>query len=258
MSRRVNKFIIFGVIIFTIFFAARLFLATAYVFPVLMYHSIDKNPGNSKIIVTPQDFEAQMRYLKSHGVKVITLEELIDLIKANKRLPRKTVAITFDDGYENNYTYAYPILKKNNFPATIFVIVDSIGKNGYMTEEQLKELHLNKIDIGSHSLTHRWLPKVKEEDLIKEIFDSKKILENFFRVKFFCYPAGGFNEKVKAIVKSAGYSGACTTDPGRRFSNCDIFALKRVRVSGGKNNLLVFRLKISGYHTWIKEHRDED
>jgi peptidoglycan/xylan/chitin deacetylase (PgdA/CDA1 family) len=243
-----------------IFFGIAYFLESIYVFPILMYHSMNEDTGGSKIVITPGEFASQMDFLAKHGFRVIGLDEVASLVKSRKRISRKTVAITFDDGYEDNYIYAYPVLKKYNFPATIFVIVDSIGKDGYLREEQLKEMYLNKINIGSHSLTHRWLPEVQGEDLIKEIFDSKKTLSNFLNkeVKFFCYPVGGFNEKIKGLVKAAGYLAACTTSPGRKFPDRDIFALKRVRISGGKNHLLVFRIKISGYHTWIKEHRDED
>jgi len=246
------------------FIAVRLFFATVYAFPILMYHGIDKNPGNSKLTVSVQDFAAQMNFLKRHEFKVLPLDEVVGLVKSHKSLPKKAVAITIDDGYENNYVYAYPVLKKNNFPATIFVIAGAVGKSGFLPVTELKEMLGNKIDIGSHSFTHPWLPELKEDALVKEIFDSKAALEKLLdkKVNFFCYPAGGFNAKVEAMVKAAGYLGACTTNPGRRFSNRDIFALKRVRISGGnariRDNLLVFRIKISGYYLGTKKYWKKD
>ncbi|MCX5656820.1 MAG: polysaccharide deacetylase family protein [Candidatus Omnitrophica bacterium] len=256
-----KRILAIGIVVLFVYISLLYFLRSIYVFPILMYHGIDKNPHNSKIIVTPEDFKAQMDYLKKHQFRVISLNDLVELLKADKKPPLKTVVITFDDGYDNNYKYAYPALKENDFPATIFVVAGLVDKDGYLTTGELREMSQNRIDIGSHSFSHRWLPKVdKEEDLIKEIIDSKDKLKDILNkdINLFCYPAGGFDNRVKALVKSSGYLGACTTSPGRNFPDHDIFALKRVRISGGKNNLLVFRIKISGYHTWIKEHRDDD
>lgn len=260
MKVKASRIIFVGLTLAVFFFAIKTFLNSVYVFPVLMYHSIDRNASGSKITVSPEEFAAQMGFLKNNGFRVVSLKEAVDLIKTNKKLPRKTVAITFDDGYENNYIYAYPVLKKHAFPATIFVIAGSLDKEGYLNTAQLKEMTDNGIEIGSHTISHLWLPGVKDAELEIEIYESKKMLTEILgrEVRFFCYPVGGFDEKIKSMVGAAGYLGACTTSPGRSLPNRDIFALKRVRISGGRNNLLVFRLKISGYHTWIKERRDED
>lgn len=236
-----------------------LFLRTKYVPPILMYHKIDYNYMQSKLSVSPESFERQMRLL-SKKYKVLPLEKMVKLIAEGKR-EKKVVAITFDDGYENNYLYAYPILLKYEIPATIFVTVNYIGKQSYLSWDQIKEMqNSGLIEIGSHTINHVNLKELSLKELRKEIFESKKILEARLgnKIKFISYPGGAFDERVKKMVKLAGYQAGFTTDPGEKFPNDDIFALKRVRISRSSDNLLVFRIYTSGYYTWIKEMRDED
>ena len=175
----------------------------------------------------------------------------------------KTICITFDDGYENNYIYAYPVLKKLNIPATMFVVSDFVGKAGYLTVEQIQEMSNNGIDIGSHTKRHFWLGKKDKKDSKREreeIFESKKRLEEIIgkEVKLFCYPGGGFREMTKQLVMAAGYKGAVSSNPGRHYPKNDTYALKRLRISPTSKDLRVFWFETLGYYTWIKEHRDSD
>lgn len=230
-----------------------------YVVPVIMYHSIDENVSSS-LSVSPKSFARQMKFLRDFGYNVISLEELIGYIRDRRPLKAKTLAITFDDGNRNNYTAAYPALKKYNLPATIFVIVDNVGKEDFLNWDQIKEMSLNNITIGSHTLKHAYLTSLDSKSLENELVLSKKILEERIgkRVDVISYPLGGFNEAVKEVVKRAGYIGACATNPGKKYPNNDIYALKRIRISKTSDNLFVFWIETSGFYTWIKEHRDED
>ncbi len=230
-----------------------------YVVPVIMYHNIDYKK-DSALSVTPENFERQMRFLKSFGYNVISIDELAGLLKDKKPLKPKTIAITFDDGFENNYSSAYPVLKKYKLPATIFVIVNEIGKEGYLTWSELREMSENNIVIGSHTLTHAYLTSLDPETLDRELVLSKSILEEKLnrKVNVMSYPLGGFNEKVKEAVKKAGYTGACATSPGKKYPNNDLYAIKRLRISRQCDNLFVFWIETSGFYTWIKEHRDDD
>jgi peptidoglycan/xylan/chitin deacetylase (PgdA/CDA1 family) len=182
------------------------------------------------------------------------------MIKDKKRIPPKTVAVTFDDGMRNNYIYALPILAKYKIPASIFVITDYINQGEYLTADQIKLMSDMGVDIGSHTLSHLWLTNVDDEARWKsEIAGSKKVLEQLLgkEVKSFCYPGGSFNEKIKNIVKETGYKVAVTTSPGWKFPKDDIFALKRIRISNTSDNLLVFWFKLTGSYLFIKEMRDD-
>ncbi len=250
-------------VIFSIFVIVAITIAIivpyGYVVPVIMYHSIDENTS-SALSVSPKSFARQMKFLKDFGYNVISLEELIGYIRDKKPLKAKTIAITFDDGYKNNYTDAYPALKRYNLPTTIFVIVDNVGKEGFLNWNDIKEMSLNNITIGSHTLKHAYLTSLDFKSLDNELMLSKRILEEKIgkRVSVMSYPLGGFNEAVKEAVKRAGYIGACATNPGKKYPNNDIYALKRIRISKTSDNLFVFWIETSGFYTWIKEHRDED
>lgn len=237
----------------------RLFMTLAYVPPILMYHSIDENEELTKLSLCPLGFAKQMEFLYANKYNVVSLEDMARRIKEKKKIPFKTVTITFDDGYENNYLCAYPVLKKYNFPATIFIITNNVGKKGYLTWDEIREMRKNNITIGSHTQSHAWLPDLDADTLKEEVFGSKKILEEKtgHKIGVISYPIGAYDERVKAVVKDAGYLAACATNPGPGKRWDDVYALKRVRISRTSKNLLVFFIESSGYYTFVKETRDE-
>lgn len=245
-----------------------------YTVPILMYHYVnDEEPLRSKLGVSVAGFEKQMRFLKEHRYNVVTLNELVDLLQAKKKIPLKTVAITFDDGYLDNYINAYPILKKLKLPAAIFVVVNRIGKrlgnDEYMTWPQIQEMaDSGLITIGSHSMNHLNLSEVDSEEKLRyEIFESKKILEEklkkkidgstTLRIDFFSYPFGGVNPKTRSLVIEAGYKAGAGTNFPKGYPNNDIYALKRLRISENAKNLFIFWVESSGFYTFIKENRDD-
>lgn len=231
-----------------------------YVVPIVMYHKVDDTAGISKLSVCPASFREQMRFLKTRNYNVVKLEDLPGLIKKG-RIPYKTIAITFDDGYENNYMCAYPVLKEFGIPATIFIVPALVGIEDYLTWDQVVEMsESGVISIGSHTMTHAWLPGLPEQRLDVEIIDSRRAIESHIRkpISSFSYPLGGFNERVRDKVIKAGYSIAVATNPGKRYPRHDLFAMKRLRISRTSDNLFVYWIEISGFYTWIKEHRDEE
>ncbi|MDD5045002.1 MAG: polysaccharide deacetylase family protein [Candidatus Omnitrophica bacterium] len=231
-----------------------------YVPPIVMYHSIGvANPGQDMLTVSMAAFERQMCFLKKHRYNVISLDELARMIKEKKRPPFKTIVLTFDDGYKDNYTLAYPILKKYNLKATIFVILKEIDRPDRLSWGQIKEMQASGlITIGSHTLGPGILTEMQPwEEVKRYIFDSKKILEERLgrEVYAFSYPQGRFNKKVRQLVVDAGYRLAVATSPGRRYPSDDLFALKRIRISENSNNLFIFWIETSGMYTFMKEHR---
>jgi len=247
-------------IFFVLVFSSVLLFSTAYVVPVLMYHSLDDNYNITKLSVSPRSFERQMEFLNRHHYSVIGLDRAIPYIERREKTPPRTIVITFDDGYYNNYKYAYPVLKKYNIPATIFVITDKVGTPGYLGWKEIEEMaNSGVITIGSHTISHLWLPSLDQKELDRELKGSREILEKHLgkKVDQFCYPVGAFDERVEKAVKDAGYSCAVATNPGRFKPVNDIYAIKRIKISRTSDNLFVFFIETSGVYTWIKEHRDE-
>ncbi len=233
------------------------FLETKYYPPILMYHSIDEQWTKTKLSVSPEQFREQMKFLREKHYNVISLEALADLINSGKRIPHNTVVITFDDGNENNYTNAFPVLKEYKTTATIFLVSDWIGKENFLNVAQIKEMSKNGIKFGSHSKTHPSLSELSNERLKEEILLSKRAIESSIGqpVTTFCFPFGGKNPNAKSLLVETGYKTACVTFPRDDSIKLDVYELKRIKVSPGSHNLLVFRVKTSGYYTWLKAHR---
>lgn len=255
--RHKNKILIFSVILLVAAsIAIKLFLGSVYRLPVLMYHSIDYvTDKKDKITVSPEVFAKQMKFLHDHKYNIVTLSEAVSYIRDRKRPPARTLAITFDDGYENNYKYAYPALKKYNIPATIFVITDKVGSKDFLTWDQIKEMSASGIvDIESHTKSHIWLNHTDAKQLETELVSSREVLEKGLdkRVRYICYPMGGYNENVKCVARGAGYEAGFATKPKNMNDGSDVYEIKRVRISPTSNNLFVYMIKVSGYHTFFR------
>jgi len=192
------------------------FVRAQYVLPIAMYHSVMPSAikGNA-LIVSTKTFERQMRFLKEKNYSVISLEQAAACISQGKRLPPRAIVLTFDDGYEDNYRYAFPILKKYGLPATVFMIVNDIGKPGKLTLDQMMQMKdSGLITFGSHSLSHPFLESITHEPtLVEEIRGSRDKLEGILNVpvRAFSYPCGRMNENVRRKVIEAGYETAVTT-----------------------------------------------
>lgn len=203
--------------------------------PILMYHSIAYEKGNP-VRLPKEKFEEQMKYLKDNGYTTLSLSEAYDALINNVPVNEKSVVITFDDGYQDNYKNAYPILKSFGFKATIFVITSYIGKGEYLNINQLKEMDKNGIDIESHTLTHPKLGELGYNAQLKELKSSKEFLEKNLnkKVSFVAYPYGSHNGNTVKAAQSAKYKMAVTTD-GRWASIKDgIYTLDRVYIAGDK------------------------
>ncbi len=256
--------IIIGVFFISSIILLKISLDSVYRLPILMYHSIDYTTDKkNKMMISPEVFAKQMRYLHDHGYNVIPLEKALSYIRDRKKPPAKTVAITIDDGYDDNYVYAYPILKEYHISTTIFIITDLVNKEGFMNWKQIKEMSESGIiDIESHTKSHLWLTGLNDDDLKDQLQGSKKILEEKLgkEIKYVCYPMGGFDERVKQAAREAGYRAGFATKPRRMFTMYDVYEIKRVRISPTADNPLVFAIKISGYHSFIRafqsEHKD--
>jgi peptidoglycan/xylan/chitin deacetylase (PgdA/CDA1 family) len=205
--------------------------------------------------VSPQSFEKQMGYLKNNGYTVIPLNELIEGFRAGRKFAHKTVVITLDDGYADNYTNAFPVLKKYHFPATIFLISDYVRPGSvFLNWEQVKEMSRNGISFGSHTRRHAYLPNLSKAQLIDEIAGSKRDIEKNLgiSVDYLAYPCGGFSDQVKTMAAQAGYKAALATNRGQNRFNLDPYELHRVHINNLDNDV-VLNGKLSGYYNLFRE-----
>ncbi|MEW6686581.1 MAG: polysaccharide deacetylase family protein [Candidatus Edwardsbacteria bacterium] len=225
--------------------------------PILVYHKIDTKFELGGTWNIPRQFARQMNYLKENNYQPLSLNKLIEYYRTGKQPVAKSFVLTFDDGYENIYTYAYPVLKENGFTATIFVVTDFIGKENtwdvnffgrkfrQMDLSQIQEMAKAGFIIGSHTKTHSDLTRMNPQEVKRELKESKEILEQHLNVpvQFLSYPFGRYNQKVEEIAEEAGYLAACAFYPtcpppamagfGRRERQnniIDFFALKRTGV----------------------------
>lgn len=254
MKKTIIFAVILGILIFVGWFV---FTEYLYVVPILTYHHIDEAMHKDCPTVLTENFQEQMEYIHKKGYRVITLDELVEAIKSNRKLPRNSVVITIDDGYEDNYVNAFPIFKKYNFPATIFIITKKIGQDSYLSWDQVKEMNQEDIAFGGHTRTHAYLPEVKDNQLKDEILGSKKDIEERLNVEveYFCYPIGGFSDKVIEVVKESGYKGACTTNRGNNRFNKDVYALQRIKISNSDTNAFKMWAKLSGFYNLLRSEK---
>ena len=201
---------------------------------ILMYHSVAHN--NVFFTVKPEIFEKQMKYLKDKDYNVIKLSDSVSLLESNKELPRKTVVLTFDDGFEDNYINVFPVLNKYNFPATIFLITGLVNKEMNNSQniplkilnwDQIQEMHESGlIDFQPHTVNHQEINK-------EEIINSKKEIEERLnkRCEFFAYPRGVYNNEIIEILKNNGFKASRTVKNGKVNKGDDLFKLKKISVN---------------------------
>ncbi len=251
-----------GFILLVLLSGFAVWLPSQYMVPILMYHHVGDNPRSKSqaSMVSPENFARQMKYLHDHRYHVMSLDELVTAIAQKRDLPRNSVVITFDDGYENNYTRAFPVLRQYGFPATIFLISDLVGEEGYLTWEQIREMQAAGLSFGSHTRRHPFLPVLDDASARDEIINSRKILEEKLGqpVLYLAYPSGGYNEKIEQITREAGYKGAVTTNRGFARLNRDVYALKRVRFVNKSSRWPTIWLQLSGYYNVFRQPRDPD
>jgi peptidoglycan/xylan/chitin deacetylase (PgdA/CDA1 family) len=214
--------------------------------PVLAYHKIDEPTADIKLrgaFTSPKNFARQMSYLKKCNFEFYTASELIDFYRQHGAFPRRAVTLTFDDGWKDNYTNAFPIMKKLKIRATIFlvpscigrttakVVADGEGERPHLASEDILEMSEYGIEFGSHTLNHKLLHKASDAEVEFEVTESKKEIENLLGkpCRVFAYPAGFYTDAARNAVKRAGYVAAFSTVYGEQ-ENINLYALNRIEI----------------------------
>jgi len=209
--------------------------------PILMYHHVGEPPPGADAIrgdltVLPSQFEAQLAYLSEEGYQTIHLSDLIMYLQMGRRLPPKPIVITFDDGYRDVFTNAYPLLEEYGFVATFFIITQLAdeGREGYLSWAGIKALHAAGMEIGSHTYTHPDLRGQPYDYVVWQVLGSKEAIEARIKepVRLFAHPSGGYDQQVVEVLKSTGYWGAVAISQGAHQSSDRTFELQRIRVRG--------------------------
>lgn len=202
--------------------------------PILMYHSIAVNPKND-LLVEPNKFELELKHLHDAGYHTLFFKDLEDW-KTGKPIESKPILITFDDGYKDNYTTAYPLLKKYNMKGVIFVVSNFVGdNNNHLSWENIQEMYKSGlIEFGGHTKSHLDLTTISAAKRHEEIVGSKNIIEEHIGAPAiaFAYPAGRYNNAVVKETQAAGYKFAVTTKPGYANTKQGWLTLYRVRIKG--------------------------
>ena len=209
---------------------------TATPVPILMYHVIAPPlPGAPypDLYVKPSDFSAQMRWLARHGYHAVTLQRVYDHWTEGRALPAHPIVISFDDGYLSQYTRAYETLLRYHWPGVENLEVNFLQPAGGLRPWRIRKMIAAGWEIDAHTLTHPDLTRIGDTQLQREVAGSRAVIRRDFHipVNFFCYPAGRYDARVIAEVRSAGFLGATTTTYGlARPPN--LYTLDRIRING--------------------------
>ena len=202
--------------------------------PILLYHQIGYSQiQDNPYYVSPEEFEKQMFLLHAWGYKTITVHQLANAILNGADLPYKPIALTFDDGNDNTYTRAFPIMQKFNFTGTAYVVYNFIGITNYMNKSQIRELYQAGWEIGSHGLSHVDLTQ-RTDRQENEIVDSKLKLQRLLEIPIqtFAYPFGAYDSDSLHYLDFAGYIAAAGLGPEIQQKLGNIYYLYRRDVKG--------------------------
>ncbi|MBI3753106.1 MAG: polysaccharide deacetylase family protein [Deltaproteobacteria bacterium] len=249
--------------------------------PVFMYHHVSPHKGDM-VSVTPDVFEAQMRFLKEAGYRTLSADEVVGYILSDVEIKEKTVALTFDDGYLDNYVHAFPVLKEYNIKATIFIVTDWVEEASNIVRSQESGVRSNEtptpshregkeliatsqadkvilnwdriremegsglVEFYSHTMSHKKCAELSDEELIRELEGSKKVMEQKLNKPrpYLCWPKGSYTPESVKAAKDAGYTALFTTKRGVVKKGSDRFCIERIvvkdRVRWFKNKARIY------------------
>jgi peptidoglycan/xylan/chitin deacetylase (PgdA/CDA1 family) len=203
--------------------------------PILMYHRIDvdrpKDAVGRSLTVQPSSFDAELQYLKSAGIAVISMEQLYRGILTHRTFER-TVVLTFDDGYADQYRYAVPLLQRYGDGATFYVVTGMLGRPAHLTWPQLRDMTRLGMDVAAHGIAHTDLSALSARAQAGQIEGSVEVLRDRLSVPVdsYAYPSGRFNRETLRLIEHAGIPLAVTTDQAFVLRPPSPLELTRIRV----------------------------
>ncbi|MDJ0808231.1 MAG: polysaccharide deacetylase family protein [Gammaproteobacteria bacterium] len=219
---------------------------------ILMYHQVGDfppMPAHRSTYCHYRRFQAQMAYLKRLRYRVLSLDHALACLNGAQPIPPRAVVLTFDDGYENFYEFAWPVLKRYGFPCIVYLLSGLLGQASswfatdgrqtppLMDRERILQLRDAGVDFGSHGVSHVKLAEVDAGTVRREVTDSKQTLEALLdhQVRHFCYPYGSHDLTAVEAVEAAGYVSAVTCQRAAATPAFDPFLLPRKAISYGDN-----------------------
>ena len=203
--------------------------------PILFYHVINRPPPGTaqpELWVSREDFAAQVATLARLGYHAVTLQQVYDAWHHGGLLPSKPIVLSFDDGYHSQYSNALPILRARGWPGVLNLEVKLLDSD--LRPPEVRAMIQAGWEVDAHTFTHPDLTTLPADELRRQVAGSREAIRRRFGVpvNFFCYPAGRFDRAVETEVRSAGYLGATTTQPGLASPAGSPFELRRIRVNG--------------------------
>lgn len=236
--------------------------------PILMYHSISADEENAhyyyRINTSPKTFEEHMKFLNKNKYSVISLQDILNYYSCVQGM-NKYVVITFDDGYDDFYKEAFPILQEHSFSATVFLPTDFIGNKKrrlkgkeHLEWSQVSELSDIGISFGSHTVTHPELSGLRNEDIEYELMQSKKTIEDKLgkSIDTFSYPYKfpdtnkAFITLLREMLGKNGYNFGVSTRIGTTSKKDDIYFMKRIPINS-RDDISLFQAKLEGGYDWV-------
>ncbi|HKB07138.1 MAG TPA: polysaccharide deacetylase family protein [Candidatus Polarisedimenticolia bacterium] len=259
-------------------------LAAPVKVPILLYHQVGRPVEGAPACrdsVPPDRFERQIRSVLDAGYRVIPLSSLIEALRSGRLSElKRSVVLTFDDGFRGQFVHAYPVLQRLRLPATLFMVAGYAGRYSFLRHlgledppaargatpplawlplswDELKEMQRHGIEIGSHSLSHRSLGVLSDSEAAFEAHSSRRMLEEHLGapISLFAYPFGSpvygdFDPNLEEMLRAQGYVAACTTVIGRCAEGADLYAMPRIPMEDADGPFRV-RCKLSGAYDWV-------
>lgn len=212
--------------------------------PVLTYHHIGADAG--WLYVSETDFEQQLLYLRGQGYTPISVAELAAGLSGKAKLPNRPIVLTFDDGYDDNYRAALPILLRQGMRASFFVVTGKIGQPGYMTWSQARQMREQGMEVGSHTVHHYTLNEINLKEMERELLASRLMLESNLPAApaVFANPFGETAPAVVDLLARTGYQAACSSVVGLNRPGENLFMIRRLSVPKPRLGLWDFRLRL--------------